>query len=82
MLSVEYKNKELLIHVKRARGLAVPHVGYGFSDPYIKTYLLPDKSKYSKRKTEIKRKTLNPVYNETLMVCGECCLKFTRTQRV
>ena len=74
MLSIEYKNKELMIHVKRARGLTVPHIRYRFSDPYIKTYLLPDKSKYSKRKTEIKRKTLNPVYNETLMVCGACFL--------
>ena len=67
-LGVEYKTNELLIHVKRAKGLAVPNQGYGFSDPYVKTYLLPDKSKHSKRKTEIKRKTLNPVYNETLRV--------------
>ncbi|XP_078485694.1 uncharacterized protein LOC100182830 isoform X2 [Ciona intestinalis] len=34
------------------------------SNPYVKTYLLPDKQ--SKRKTKAKKKTINPVYNETL----------------
>ncbi|XP_034016002.1 synaptotagmin-like protein 1 isoform X2 [Thalassophryne amazonica] len=34
-------------------------------DPYVKTYLLPDKSSHSKKKTSIK-KTLNPVYDQTL----------------
>ena len=35
---------------------------------YIKTYLLPDKTQRSKRKTSIKKKTLDPLYNETLKV--------------
>ena len=53
--------------MNKARGLAAADKN-GFSDPYIKTYLLPDKSKVSKKKTAIKKKTLNPVYNETLKV--------------
>lgn len=35
---------------------------------YVKCYLLPDKSRQSKRKTSIKRNTVNPVYEETLKV--------------
>ncbi|XP_009584865.1 PREDICTED: synaptotagmin-like protein 4, partial [Fulmarus glacialis] len=33
---------------------------------YVKTYLLPDKSRQGKRKTTIKRNTINPLYNELL----------------
>uniref|UniRef100_A0A8C2WPK1 Synaptotagmin 3 n=1 Tax=Cyclopterus lumpus TaxID=8103 RepID=A0A8C2WPK1_CYCLU len=35
----------------------------GFSDPYVKIYLLPDRKK--KYQTKVHRKTLNPVFNET-----------------
>ncbi len=31
---------------------------------YVKLYLLPDRSKSGKRKTKVKRHTLNPVFNE------------------
>ncbi|KAK1156725.1 synaptotagmin-like protein 1 isoform X1 [Acipenser oxyrinchus oxyrinchus] len=36
------------------------------SDPYVKSYLLPDKSSPSKRKTSVKKKCINPVFDETL----------------
>ena len=35
---------------------------------YVKVYLLPDKTRSGKRKSKIKKHTLNPVYNETLTV--------------
>ena len=64
---VFYKDGQLVVHVSRAKGLAAANSS-GFSDPYVKTYLLPDKSKHSKRKTTIKKNTLDPVYNEILKV--------------
>uniref|UniRef100_A0A8C7HMJ3 Extended synaptotagmin 2 n=1 Tax=Oncorhynchus kisutch TaxID=8019 RepID=A0A8C7HMJ3_ONCKI len=35
------------------------------SDPFIRIYLLPDKSRTGRRKTGIIKKTLNPVYDQT-----------------
>ena len=64
---ISYKDGHLLVHIDRARGLAAADSN-GLSDPYIKTYLLPDKSKHSKKKTDVKRRTLNPVYDCTLKV--------------
>lgn len=37
---------------------------------YIKTYLLPDKSNRSKRKTTVRKRSLDPIFNETLKVWG------------
>ena len=33
-------------------------------------YLLPDRLKASKRKTTVKKSTLDPVYEETFRVCS------------
>ncbi|XP_035981107.1 extended synaptotagmin-2-A isoform X3 [Fundulus heteroclitus] len=35
------------------------------SDPFIRLYLLPDKSRSGRRKTSTMKKTLNPVYDQT-----------------
>ena len=67
LFGVSYSSGSLDVHINRARGLAAANKS-GFSDPYIKTYLLPDKSKHSKQKTNVKKRTLDPVYNETLKV--------------
>uniref|UniRef100_A0A8C3NZ44 Synaptotagmin-like protein 1 n=1 Tax=Cyanoderma ruficeps TaxID=181631 RepID=A0A8C3NZ44_9PASS len=56
--------KELQVHVLRCRELA--EAKRQRSDPYIKTYLLPDKSNRSKRKTAVRKRSLDPVFNETL----------------
>ena len=71
LLGIEYKRKQLMIHVKKARGLAVPDTGSRTVNSYVKVYLLPDRSKHSKRKTNVKKKSINPVFCETLKVSGE-----------
>ncbi len=55
------------MEIHNARGIAAADSN-GLSDPYIKTYLLPDKSKHSKRKTVIRKKTLEPIFNEIFLV--------------
>ncbi|NWX69714.1 SYTL4 protein, partial [Alca torda] len=67
-LSYEQKTQTLFIHVKECRQLAYGDEGKKRSNPYVKTYLLPDKSRQGKRKTTIKRNTVNPLYNELLKV--------------
>ncbi|XP_073497208.1 synaptotagmin-like protein 2 [Phyllobates terribilis] len=65
-LDYDEKNREFQICVAQCKDLAVVDEKKGRSDPYVKTYLLPDKARMGKRKTSVKRKTTNPIYNEVL----------------
>uniref|UniRef100_A0A4W5JPV3 Phosphatidylinositol-4-phosphate 3-kinase catalytic subunit type 2 alpha n=1 Tax=Hucho hucho TaxID=62062 RepID=A0A4W5JPV3_9TELE len=67
-LSVSYRNNTLFIMVMHIRDL-VSTEGTD-PNPYVKTYLLPDPHKTSKRKTKISRKTRNPTFNEMLVYSG------------
>lgn len=67
LFGVAYVGGQLEVNVSRARSVAATSK-HGYSNTYIKTYLLPDSSKGSKKKTSVKKKTVNPVYNETLKV--------------
>ncbi|XP_077197496.1 synaptotagmin-like protein 2 isoform X8 [Paroedura picta] len=58
--------KELHVFIAQCKDLAEADVKKNRSDPYVKIYLLPEKYKLGKRKTSVKKKTLNPVYNEIL----------------
>ncbi|XP_055479263.1 synaptotagmin-like protein 2 isoform X11 [Psammomys obesus] len=58
--------KELHVFVAQCKDLAAADAKKQRSDPYVKTYLLPDKGKMGKKKTLVVKKTLNPVYNEIL----------------
>ncbi|KAM4662563.1 synaptotagmin-like protein 2 isoform 1-T3 [Discoglossus pictus] len=65
-LDYDEKNREFQIFVAQCKDLAVVDEKKVRSDPYVKTYLLPDKARMGKRKTSVKRRTTNPVYNELL----------------
>uniref|UniRef100_A0A673A4S9 Phosphatidylinositol 4-phosphate 3-kinase C2 domain-containing subunit alpha n=1 Tax=Sphaeramia orbicularis TaxID=375764 RepID=A0A673A4S9_9TELE len=67
-LSISYRNSNLFIMVMHIRDL-VSEDGTN-PNPYVKTYLLPDPQKTSKRKTKISRKTRNPTFNEMLVYGG------------
>ena len=69
-LGVWHKGEMLFVRVVKVQGLAAAKGGKA-SDPYVKTYLLPDRSKHTKRKTGVQRKTIDPEYNEILKV-GVC----------
>uniref|UniRef100_A0A8C1W4Y1 Synaptotagmin-like protein 1 n=1 Tax=Cyprinus carpio TaxID=7962 RepID=A0A8C1W4Y1_CYPCA len=57
---------ELIIMIEQCQDLAIANPRKQRTDPYVKTYLYPDKSRRSKRKTSIKKRTVNPVYVESL----------------
>ncbi|KFV10023.1 Synaptotagmin-like 5, partial [Tauraco erythrolophus] len=65
-INYSYKTGALNIVVKSCRNLAIADEKKQRTDPYVKAYLLPDKSRQSKRKTKIKSNSINPEFNETL----------------
>ncbi|XP_057637110.1 synaptotagmin-5-like [Chionomys nivalis] len=54
---------KLTVIVLEAKNLKKMDVG-GLSDPYVKVHLLQGGKKVRKKKTTIKKNTLNPYYNE------------------
>nr|CAH8873672.1 unnamed protein product [Trichobilharzia regenti] len=54
----------LRVSIKQARNLAIADKKHNTTNPYVKSYLLPDRTKGSKRKTSHKKETCNPVFDE------------------
>ncbi|CAG14332.1 unnamed protein product, partial [Tetraodon nigroviridis] len=65
-ISYSYKTGALSVLVKECHNLATGDERKQRTDAYVKTYLLPDTSRHSKRKTSIKANSINPVFNENL----------------
>ncbi|XP_042335780.1 synaptotagmin-like protein 2 isoform X2 [Sceloporus undulatus] len=65
-LDYDEKNREFQIFVSQCKDLAVVDEKKVRTDPYVKTYLLPDKARMGKRKTSVKKRTISPIYNEVL----------------
>ncbi|XP_015215337.2 synaptotagmin-like protein 2 [Lepisosteus oculatus] len=65
--SITYSSRgELVILIEQCQDLAIGNTKKNRTDPYVKTYLNPDKSRLSKRKTSVKKNTVNPVFQESL----------------
>ncbi|XP_072178127.1 synaptotagmin-like protein 5 [Diadema setosum] len=65
-LNYNFKTNVFEIKIDGCRDLVPIDAKRNKSDPYVKTYLLPDKSKNSKRKTKMRKGTINPHYDESL----------------
>nr|XP_031313042.1 synaptotagmin-3 [Camelus dromedarius] len=59
-----YGSDQLVVRILQALDLPAKDSN-GFSDPYVKIYLLPDRKKKFRPRSGVHRKTLNPVFNET-----------------
>nr|XP_020501083.1 synaptotagmin-like protein 4 [Labrus bergylta]XP_029135431.1 synaptotagmin-like protein 4 [Labrus bergylta]XP_029135432.1 synaptotagmin-like protein 4 [Labrus bergylta]XP_029135433.1 synaptotagmin-like protein 4 [Labrus bergylta]XP_029135434.1 synaptotagmin-like protein 4 [Labrus bergylta] len=81
-LSYDEQIQSLQVIIKECHGLAHGDTTRHLSNPYVKCYLLPDKSRQSKRKTGIKRNSVNPVYNETLKYSIGRSQLFTRSMLI
>ncbi|XP_063043738.1 rabphilin-3A-like [Engraulis encrasicolus] len=65
LISLMYSTQQgrLIVGVVRCVHLAAMDAN-GYSDPFVKIHLKPDMGKKAKQKTGIKKKTLNPEFNE------------------
>ena len=67
-LSYNMSKEELIVTVHEAKGLPGADLPDP-PDPYVKLYMLPERSKKSKKKSDVKKDTVNPIYDETFEVC-------------
>ncbi|XP_078118250.1 synaptotagmin-like protein 5 isoform X2 [Sander vitreus] len=81
-ISYSYKTGALNVLVKECHNLATGDEKRQRTDTYVKTYLMPDMSRQSKRKTSIKPNTINPVFNENLRYVISHTQLETRTLQV
>uniref|UniRef100_G3VT11 C2 domain-containing protein n=1 Tax=Sarcophilus harrisii TaxID=9305 RepID=G3VT11_SARHA len=72
LLSLCYSSQRggLLVGVLRCAHLA-PMDANGYSDPFVRIFLRPNVGKKSKYKTTVRKKTLNPEFNEEFFYAGQ-----------
>eukprot|EP00914_Ancora_sagittata_P010845 GHVO01021154.1.p1 GENE.GHVO01021154.1~~GHVO01021154.1.p1 ORF type:complete len:195 (+),score=30.41 GHVO01021154.1:561-1145(+) len=68
LLSICYQPSDgrITIVIIKARELKAKDIN-GLSDPYVKVWMLHEGKKIEKKKTTIKEKNLNPVFNESFI---------------
>ncbi|XP_027388057.1 double C2-like domain-containing protein gamma isoform X2 [Bos indicus x Bos taurus] len=71
LLSLCYSSQRggLLVGVLRCAHLA-PMDANGYSDPFVRLFLHPNTGRKSKYKTSVRKKTLNPEFNEEFFYAG------------
>ncbi|MGH0183457.1 UNVERIFIED_CONTAM: hypothetical protein FKN15_011685 [Acipenser sinensis] len=81
-LYYQCQEKRLLVTVHSCRKLKA--CSKDGSDPYVSLILLPDKNRLTKRKTAVKKRSLNPDYNDKRLPIPECCItpSFTLNPRL
>ncbi|NXN88085.1 SYTL3 protein, partial [Bombycilla garrulus] len=65
-LKYNFRTCILEVCIKGCKNLAYGEEKKKKCNPYVKVYLLPDKSPRSKRKTAVRRNTVDPEFDETL----------------
>ncbi|XP_029800024.1 synaptotagmin-like protein 3 isoform X1 [Suricata suricatta] len=74
--------RSLEIRIQACRNLAYGEEKKKKCNPYVKTYLLPDRSSQGKRKTGVQRNTVDPTFQETLKYRLEPAQLVTRRLQV
>lgn len=59
------QREKLIVVVHKCINLKPIGDGKNVADPYVKLYLLPDKSSSSKRRTQVFKDSVNPIFDET-----------------
>jgi len=63
---LSYEGEQLFVTILRASDLSLRQ-GIFKRNPYVKMYLLPDRSEISKRRTKTEKKTLSPRWNQSFV---------------
>ncbi|XP_036742687.2 synaptotagmin-like protein 3 isoform X2 [Manis pentadactyla] len=77
-----FKTHSLEVCIRACKNLAYGEEKKKKCNPYVKTYLLPDRSSQGKRKTGVHRNTLDPTFQETLKYQVEPAQLVTRQLQV
>ncbi|XP_053524670.1 synaptotagmin-like protein 3 isoform X1 [Artibeus jamaicensis] len=81
-LRYDSRSRSLEICIEACKNLAYGEERKKRCNPYVKTYLLPDRSSQGKRKTGVQKNTVNPTFQETLKYQVEPAQLATRCLQV
>lgn len=73
-LGIWYRTDDKTLYVRISKAKNLTNIGESKPDPYVRMHLLPDKTKLTKRRTSIQRKTNTPDFDELLKVSILCVI--------